>query len=139
MSMTKREMTIFENLFETTQDITKTANSRHAAAIVRKGVVYGLGVNSYKTDPAQRRFSGPKRTCIHAEMAAIKRASAALRTNDLSNYTLMVVRSKHDGEDVIYGNSKPCNGCQKAIEEYNIRKVIYSVDGGYTVERTFKD
>lgn len=140
MSMTKREKVVFDNLFDVTQDIEKTGNSRHAAAVIKKGAVYGLGVNSSKTDPMQRQYSDhPLKVCIHAEVAAIKRASSHLRTRDLSNCTLMVVRSKSDDDgNILLGNSKPCDACQKAIDEHGIRKVIYSIDNGYKVEKTYR-
>lgn len=146
MGMNKKEQLVYENLFYLSQTIEKIGNSRHAAAIIRKGITYSIGINSDKTDPFQRQFATDpdcdRDFCIHAEMAAIKRAVNTLRISDLSHYTLIVVRCKTTvdhmrNNKLVFGNSKPCEACQNAIDAHNIRKVIYSLDHGYKIEKTF--
>ena len=133
--MKRKEQLIFDNLFAICSDVEPVDGSRHAAAVMKRGVIYGSGVNIAKTDPMQQRFCSTEgKAFIHAEMLAIKRAISQLRTNDLSDCTLVVVRSKynHNKENVL-GNSKPCEACQAAIEHHGIRRTIYSLDDGYGV------
>lgn len=137
MQITKREQNIFDNLFGIACDMVAVDNSKHAAAIVRKGIPFGMGINLNKTDPMQRRFGNKNNAFIHAEISAIKRAASKLRTKDLNGYTLVVVRSKYDKEhNHILGNSKPCSACQAAIKAFNIGKVIYSSDDGVVIEQS---
>lgn len=133
--MNKREQAVFSNLFDICADVEPVDGSRHAAAVIRKGVVYGNGINVAKTDPMQQKYCRVEgKAYIHAEMLAIKRAVARLKTGDLSGCTMVVVRSKYNGdrEDVL-GNSKPCMACQAAIKQHGIRRVVYSLDDGYGV------
>lgn len=141
MAVTNREKIIIDLLFELSNDMEKVGNAKHAAAVVKKGVIYSIGVNSEKSDPMQYRFSNDdNKTARHAEMVAIKRALAKLRVKTLEGYTLFVIRSKGDGKGgCMYGNSRPCEACQTAIDTYGIDKLVYSVDGGYKVEKLYRE
>lgn len=135
--MNKRERAVFDNLFELSTDIEPVHNSRHAAAVVRKGIIYGIGINSTKTDPMQQRYCKLHNAgYMHAEMSAIKRTTTHLRTDDLSGHTIIVVRSKYnEAQKDVLGNSKPCEACQQAIEAHGIIRLIYSLNDGYKIEK----
>lgn len=141
MSFTKREKIIIDNLFDITKDIEGVRSSRHAAAVVKRGIVYGMGVNSNKTDAFQQQFTNnPEKVFSHAEIAALKRTKNQLRTDDLSDFTLIIIRGKKDDgtNEWQFGDSKPCDMCQKAIESFGIRKIIYSIEDGIKVEKIYR-
>lgn len=64
----------------------------------------------------------------HAEQIAIAKGLVSRPT--LHNTTLISFRIKPNGE---IGNSKPCVNCRKAINETDIRRIIY-FDGKKWVE-----
>jgi len=64
---------------------------------------------------------------LHAEIAAIKKALRFYSVDMLRGTTLIVCRVKKNG----LGNSKPCIGCQRAIAEFGIKKVIYTTEDGW--------
>ena len=91
-------------------------------AIVEKGGnILAVGFNNMeKTHPVY--FQGEYSLGIHAEYDALRQ----VKFQDLSNASLYVFRFKRDGE---LGESKPCEHCQKEIEESGIGKVFYYEDG----------
>jgi tRNA(Arg) A34 adenosine deaminase TadA len=110
-------------------------SSRIAAGIFYKNELLGLGINSYKTDPFQAKFSRhPKAIHLHAEVAAIK--SALRLRDDLSSCTLIVVRvTKKKKDKYELGLAMPCEGCYKCIIQFNIKNVIYSTLTGKETRR----
>ena len=117
---------VFNTLYPIALNLTPTFRTRHAACIVYKNEFISFGVNSNKTHPFQSRFSKhPNSIYLHAEIDAIK--NARLYKN-LSKCNLYVCRIKWDDkeEHIVFGNSKPCLGCVKAILQFNIKQVIYT-------------
>jgi tRNA(Arg) A34 adenosine deaminase TadA len=114
---------------------TSREHQKLACAIVHKKRILAFGINSDKTDPFQSNFSDrAERIYKHAEIDAIKRAHNKFGKEILKHCTLYVVRIKRPyvrSKQWIWGMARPCSGCMKAIEEYNIRKVIYTTDSGY--------
>jgi deoxycytidylate deaminase len=99
-------------------------SSRHAAAIVYKGQILSFGLNSMKTHPIMWKFGRNKEAIyLHAEIDAIVRCINKYGTVVLPKSTLYVVRINKAGKIV---HSKPCSGCQRAIESFNIQKVEWS-------------
>lgn len=95
-----------------------------------------MGANSKRTDPFQARFAKNEHAIfLHAEVAAIKAALKVLTLEELRKSTLYVCRVKFDNEDrrPILGLSKPCVGCRRAIIEFQIPRVVYTVDEGFEV------
>jgi hypothetical protein len=68
---------------------------------------------AYKTHP---NGSGPYGTC-HAEVRVIARAKSILNKNDLSGYSIYVIRINKRGEMKL---SKPCDDCMALIKEHNL-------------------
>lgn len=102
-----------------------------AAGIVFKRHLVATGVNSYKTHPMMWEFGKNKDSLfLHAEVDAIKNALRLISVDQLSKSDLYIVRVKRvDGErEWISGLAKPCRGCQRAIETFNLKNVHYTTD-----------
>lgn len=118
-------------------NLAPTGAARVAAAIVYKKSIVAFGTNSAKTHPFQAKYSrNPKSIHLHAETDAIKNALRILSQEELCKSTLYVCRVKYIDKTkrkLIFGLAKPCDGCLKAIVNFNIKKVIYSLDNeGYS-------
>lgn len=111
------------------EDVSPIKTARIAAAIVYKGEIISIGTNSYKSDPLQAKYSKNEHAIyLHAEVSAIKKALKRINKDDLSKCSMYIVRRKlHDGM-MCDGLAKPCVGCQRAIDTYNIQKVFYTLD-----------
>jgi tRNA(Arg) A34 adenosine deaminase TadA len=101
---------------------------RLAAGVVYKNQIMGLGVNRWKTDPLQAKYSKHEEAIyLHSEVAAIKNSLRNLSVADLSKCNLIVVRAKKNHLSGLYeyGSSKPCSGCLRCIREFNLKKITY--------------
>jgi len=92
-----------------------------ARAFDRRGRLLSRAANSYtKTHPLQAHFASlvgkPKAVYLHAEIAALIKARGSV-------YRLEVERYNANGDPV---SSKPCPICQKAIEVWNVKRVIHT-------------
>ena len=106
--------------------------SKHAAALYYKGRLLATGVNQYKTHPMMKRYcKHPEAVELHAEIDCITRAIRRYGTTVLKHSTLYVARVCKDGS---LSNSKPCVGCQKAIEAFSIPTVYYTTKDGWNAE-----
>jgi deoxycytidylate deaminase len=103
---------------------------RHGAVVVKGGSVISTGVNSYANDPvmfpvdhfevdSMPRFSNRNHLSVHAEVAAIRRASS----EQLRGAVLYVARISKGG---VVGNSAPCAQCAAEVLKAGIKKVIYT-------------
>lgn len=103
-----------------------------AAAVVYKRSVVALGLNSYKTHPLMSRYGkNDQSVFLHAEVDAIKNALRVISPDDLSRCDLYVYRVKKPAQyrtNWITGLARPCQGCMRAIESFNLRGVYYSLD-----------
>ena len=121
-------------LAKVAEDITDPVRCyRLAAGIWYKNNLVGLGVNSYKTDPFQAKYSKHEHAIhLHAEVAAIKNAVRTVG-DDLSKCTMVVVRVKREHERTNKFKitlAKPCKGCYRCIVEFGLRKVYYTTEKG---------
>lgn len=110
----------------------KVSGAKLAAAIVYKNKIVSIGVNSMKSSPLQAKYATNKDLSIflHAEIAAIKNALRQLDVEDFSKVDLFVCRAKTDVKTnkMVFGLAKPCVGCMRAIIEFNVKNVYYSLD-----------
>lgn len=108
-------------------DVVPVSNAKIAAAIVYRGDIIAIGINKLKSDPLQARFAKNQHAIyLHAEIDAIKKALKRLTSAEMKKAELYIVRRrKLDGKPAS-GCSKPCCGCQRAIETYGISEVHYS-------------
>jgi tRNA(Arg) A34 adenosine deaminase TadA len=119
----------FNDLSKVAAVTPKVANYRLAAAIFYKNRLVTYGTSSYKTSPFQKKYAADEwKIFLHAEIATIKNALRFLDQWQLKKSTLYICRVKHGGK---WGNSKPCSGCQRAIAEFGIKNVLYTVENGY--------
>jgi len=134
MSSTNKIQKQIDLLHKVAEDITEPVRCfRLAAAVLHKKQIIGLGVNSYKTDPFVNRFKkNPEAIYLHAEVAAIKNALKRVSVDELKRCTLVVVRVKRNDRNTKYvpAMAKPCEGCQRCISEFGLKKVIYTTNRG---------
>jgi deoxycytidylate deaminase len=102
---------------------------RHAAVVLRGTKVVAYGVNRNKTHPMAKKFSkNPEAIYLHAELDAIVRALTLVGPRAIVGATIAVCRTTRDGR---YADSRPCEGCQRAIEAFGL-KVEYTTKEGWT-------
>ena len=135
MSMTREERFLRELEKVALASNTISANrARLAACIVYKNNIVAYGINQMKSHPFQARFSRNSESIfLHAETDCIKNSLRFLNIEELSKTTLYICRIKYcdtSKKQLIWGLSKPCSGCIKAIATFNIKNVIYSCDDG---------
>lgn len=105
------------------------SNQKIAAMILYKNRPISIGFNSAKTHPLQAKFGKNEHAIhVHAEIDAIRKASNFLSESEFAKSTMIVVRATKRRN---WGLARPClhvnkQGCQSAINEYGIKKVIYS-------------
>lgn len=108
---------------------------KHAAALVLRNDIIAIGFNRKKTHPFQARFqTHEKQVYLHAETDVINRALRYIQFEDFRKAKLYVARVKYLDNlstQTIWAESKPCEGCQRAINSYGIQKVIYTQEGDY--------
>jgi len=117
-------------------DVNSCNRARLAACLVYKNDIIAVGVNQMKSHPFQQKFSkNVESIYLHAETDCLKNALRLATPQEIAKSTLYVCRVKHhDTEDrkLVWGISRPCMGCIRAIVAYDIKKVVYSCDNnGY--------
>ena len=123
-----------KEIFQTLEKIAAANPSdiKFAAAIVRNSRIISVGMNSMKSHPMQARFAKNKDAIfLHAEIAAIKNALRELNVDDLEKTDLYICRIKKPkpkSKSWVWGLAKPCEGCQRAITEFGIRRTVYTTD-----------
>lgn len=99
---------------------------RMAAILSYKGEVMSIGLNKRKTHPLQKKYSKNAHSLwLHAEIDCIRNALRSYSRAEISNFTLHVARLRKDS---LPAKAKPCTGCQRALEDYGITKVIWTDD-----------
>jgi deoxycytidylate deaminase len=110
----------------------KISGAKIAAAVVYKNKIISVGVNSYKSCPMQAKYARAKDLSIfqHAEIAAIKNSLRHLDLEQIRKSSLYICRAKNDVKTnkMVFGLSKPCSGCFRAIMEFGFKKAIYTLD-----------
>jgi len=89
----------------------------------KKGNVLSTGVNSYvKTHPLQAKYAQlcmePSKVFLHAEISALVRLKGG------EPYRIAVFRYGRLGEA---RNAKPCRICERAIKDFGIKVVEYTI------------
>ena len=123
---------IQDEIFKLAQSVEPVRGARIAAAVVRRGKVVSYGYNHKKSHPFQTRFcKNPHAIFFHAEVHAIKNALKSVAVDDLSKCELYIVRAKRNSTNRKWstGMSKPCSGCQKCIDLFDLKSVYYSIEG----------
>jgi deoxycytidylate deaminase len=123
---------IQDEIFKIAQSVEPVRGARIAAAVVRRGRIISYGYNHMKSHPFQAKFCKNRHSVFfHAEVHAIKNALTSVDVEDISKCELYIVRAKRDkaNRKWITGMSKPCSGCQKCIDLFDLKSVYYSIEG----------
>lgn len=110
------------------RDVSPFAGARVAAILVYKNKIISIGVNSSKSHPITRLFGKNRRAIYpHAEVNCLHNADRR-GFNQWHKAQLYVARAKKVKGIDVFGLSKPCPGCCKAIEHYGIGRVFWTAD-----------
>ena len=106
--------------------------SKHSAVIVYKNEVISLACNKIKSHPFQKRYSKANEAIfLHAEVSAIHNALKKVTLKELSKSTMYVCRVRINNDNKsFFSYSKPCDGCMRAIAEFDIKNVMYTDESG---------
>jgi len=118
-----------ESLFNYCASLKKCSHVRIGAFIIYKKRIIAKGFAQYKSHPFQARFSRNEDSVfLHAENDVIKNTLRFLTLEQLTKSTMIIGRVKHSSPSgpLIFGNAKPCIGCQRAIASYDIQNVFYT-------------
>ena len=112
---------------------------KFAAAIVYRNRIISVGINSMKSHPMAAKYRKNEHAIfLHSEVAAIKNALREVEVDDLAKCDIYIARIKKPkpfSKKYVFGLSKPCCGCQRAIAEFGLKRTIYTTDehGKYEV------
>ena len=95
----------------------------------RKGRLISTGENSYiKTHTIQAKYSrdagSPSKIFLHAEMDALLKS----RHSGLKPHKVVVARYLQNGEPAM---AKPCPACQKALEDFGVEEIEWTISENY--------
>lgn len=125
-----RDKKLFEGLAKIAETIPKVASVRMVAAIVLKSDIISIGQCQLKTHPLQALYAkNPNSIFLHAEIHAIQRALKIISIDEIQKSTLYICRIRKINNSIGYGTACPCSGCLRAIEQFNISKVLYTNNG----------
>ena len=129
MTAQKKYFDILHRVAETVEPV---ARQRLAACLVYKNQIISMGINKRKTHPFQRQFAKHEEAIfLHAETDCIVNALRQLDAVDLKKCTMYITRIKKADENAksyISGLAKPCEGCERALAQFGITNVYYSLD-----------
>ena len=113
-------------------------HARTASGLFYKKELVSVGICQNKSHPFQALYSKHEDAIfLHSETDCIKNALKELSLEEISKCTMCICRVKYTDakkKKQIFGHSKPCIGCMKAIVTFNISNIVYSLDEeGYNV------
>lgn len=107
---------------------------KFAAAVVYRNKIVSVGMNSMKSHPMAAKYGKNEHAIfLHAEVAAIKNALREIDVDDFSKCDIYITRVKKEKpftKKFVWGLSKPCPGCERAIAEFGLKRTIYTCDNG---------
>lgn len=124
-------------------DLVPFAGAKVASILVVKNDMIAMGYNQPKTHPFAARWGKNEDSIyFHAEVNSIYNALKRYSEEELMRMktTLYVCRVKHPPSkagEYVWGLSKPCRGCMKAIDHFQINRVVYTMDGHNTNEKNY--
>lgn len=124
-------MNIEDTLWRYTLSVSRCANARVGAILTYKNTIVSFGSNSYKSHPLQKKYGKNANSIyLHAEIDAIRNALRVF--DDLSRCKLWICRAKRSSQfgPMVRAMSRPCSGCQKALEAFGLKQVVYTTEYG---------
>lgn len=113
-------------------DLSPVKSARIAACVVLQNDIVSFGVNEMKSHPFQARYGkNSDAVYLHAETSAIKNALKYIPLNELKRCTLYICRVKYTDASktkLMFGTAKPCSGCYRCINTFDISRVYYTLD-----------
>jgi len=131
-----RDKKIIDMLSKLAEDVAPVGAAKLASAVVIGGKIVSTGINQNQMHPFQSRFAkDPNYAFWHAETNAIYNALKRVHIQHLKNSTLYVARVKYNnapqhGGEMVSGIAKPCRHCQRALDWFQIKRVVYTTDDG---------
>lgn len=125
--------------FRTAKAVSELSNypiHKIGCVIVKGHRIISSGHNSKtKCHPLQAKLDTEKygTECpgkCHAEIMAL--LPLMKNKTDLSNASIYIYREHKDGSLAM---AKPCSSCQKVIKQLGIKKIFYSIEHGYAIEK----
>ena len=132
--LTRRQRSFFESA-KAASLLSDHPQFHLGCVIVESSRIISSGCNSItRCSPIQQkldhnRFGGEHKGVCHAETAAL--LPLIRQRADLASCTAYLYRSHKDGSLAI---SRPCSGCMSLLRAVGIRRVFFTVEGGYAVE-----
>ena len=132
--LTRRQRSFFESA-KAASLLSDHPQFHLGCVIVDGSRIISSGCNSItRCSPIQQkldhnRFGGEHRGVFHAETAAL--LPLIRQRADLASCTAYLYRSHKDGSLAL---SRPCSGCMSLLRAAGIRRVFFTVEGGYAVE-----
>lgn len=131
----QRHERIFDLLETLAVDVETVTRSKHACAIVYGNKILSVGTNRGITHPIQKKYASHETAIwVHAEIDAIAKATRRYGPELLQKSSLYVLRLRYENghpRKQVRGQSKPCIGCQGAINAFRIKKVFYTTSCGF--------
>lgn len=113
-------------------DVPAVKSARLAACVVLNNNIVSFGINKLKSHPFQAKYgTNEDAVFIHAETSAIKNALKYISITDIARCTLYIARVKYvdaTKRKLIFGTAKPCPGCFRCINSFDINRVYYTLD-----------
>jgi deoxycytidylate deaminase len=123
---------ILEKVAVATEPVSR---QRLAACLVFKNEIIAVGYNKRKSHPIAKRFQKHEEAIyLHAEVDCIKNALRLYDEDVIAKSTMYVLRVKRPDDNhrtFIHGLAKPCCGCEHAIDQFNIKRVLYTTEEGF--------
>lgn len=132
--LTRRQRSFFESA-KAASLLSDYPKFHLGCVVVKKSRIISSGHNSitqYSSIQQKmdfKRFGGEHKGVCHAETAAL--LPLIRQRADLSSCVVYLYREHSDGTPVV---SRPCSGCMSLLRAVGIRRVFFTVDGGYAVE-----
>lgn len=130
MSDKNRDQKFISTALNFAVDLPQFADARIGAILVIRNQIISYGFNTDKKHPLATKHQNNKDAIYpHAELMAIYNAAKRLSWREFRKSTLYVARAKKNihGES-IQGLAKPCVGCRAVIEQFRIKRVIWTDD-----------
>lgn len=136
--MTKTERAYF-NAAKSVSKLSDYYPHKMGCVIVKNHHIISSGYNSgTKCDPIQAKLDMKKYGCnclgfVHAELNALL---PFIKTNN-SDYNLygaiaFIYREHKNGT---FANARPCSSCEMMLKTMGIKKIYYTIENGYAVEK----
>ncbi len=132
--LTRRQRSFFESA-KAASLLSDYPKFHLGCVVVKKSRIISSGHNSitqYSSIQQKmdfKRFGGEHKGVCHAETAAL--LPLIRQRADLSSCVVYLYREHSDGTPVV---SRPCSGCMSLLRAVGIRRVFFTVEGGYAVE-----